>query len=192
MADTLTKPRPGTLAESLSKHAHQARPATASPPVIAEPATATETDGANDDAATPTEPVVIGAKRTRKYTGQKRIVDRSALATLYVHDESGLVYELEYDSLGPRFWTPKEDVMILELKERHVGIEGERLTSILQELSVRHLMELSAAARPDFDPKIQGKAHIRRVVVRLPNFLRVVNGKLDVRPEWDDDPPKKA
>jgi hypothetical protein len=191
MSDTLTKTRGGTIAESLAKHGQWVKPAPETPARVPEEAApqseASSAGTANGDGKTEIEPVVVGGKRTRRYTGQERISTNTGLSTLYVHDsESGLVYELEYEKLGPKLWTPKQDVMVLEFKERHVGLEGERLAAMLDEIAARRLGELSAAARPEMDPRIEGKAHLRGVIVRLPGYMRIANGKLHVLPEYDE------
>jgi hypothetical protein len=196
MDDTLTKTRGMTKAESFANHAQRLPDAVARGTQIQEPAPAPQTSPAgkaNVDAEPEIEPTVIGALRTRKYSGQERISTKTGLSTIYVHDsESGITYELEYEKLGPRFWTPKQDVLILEFKERHVGIEGARLAAMLDEIAARRLGELSAAARAEMDPRIEGKAHLCRVVVRMPGYMRIANGKLDAKPEYDVEPDTAA
>jgi hypothetical protein len=186
MADTTTKPRV-SFAESLARRGHPVQPGPESLSPVPETAATPAPDpsvAANDE----DQPVVVGGQRTRTYSGQQRVAERNGLSTLWVYDsESGVAYELDYEALHTRLWTPRHaDVMILEFRSRHVGIEGARLPMLLALLAARRVSELSMAARPEFDPKTEGKAHLRRIVVRVPGYMRIRNGKLDAAPEWED------
>ena len=193
MGDTLTKARGMTKAESFTKHEQRIRPGPEIPPSIAEPAPQAEqssTATANDD--DDKSVVILGSQHTRKYSAQQRTTKASALSCVWVYDtESNLAYKLDYDDIEVVVWDYRHpNALIIEHRRRHVGVEGERLETLVEQLDARRVGELSAAARPEFDPKIEGKPHLRGVVVRLPgDTMRIKDGKLDVRPEWDDEQP---
>lgn len=195
MSDLLTKPRPGTFAESLSKHAPQVRPAQGPLPVGAEGAAATEQDPppsakANDDE----QVIVLGGQHSRKYSAQQRTVSTSSLACVWVYDSaSRLAYKLDYADIDVVVWdyqTPT--ALIIEHRKRWIGIEGARLQTLVEQLDARRIGELSAAARPELDPKTESKAHIRRVIVRLQGHMRIANGQLDVLPDYEEEATQSA
>jgi hypothetical protein len=188
------KERRGTFAESLGGRSEAGAPPTALKPsnvttlpredqVPGEPGPAA---AANDES--PEEVLNLGGQRNRAYSGQKSITGRNGLASIYFYDtESGLAYEIDYSEFKANVWDYKyEKALIIQYDSYHVGIEGERLKEMLPHLSARRYGEVSAAVHPNLDPRSQGVPHIRNVVVRLAGFIRIRDGKLDARDEWEE------
>jgi len=124
--------------------------------------------------------IQFGGIGRRAYSGQSRTAKKSGLESVYAYDtEKGVAFRLDYDDLRTVAFDFKDDkFVVLEFITRHVIIHGERLLFMLVALESRRVGEISAALRPEFDPKTEGIPHIRDVAIRMPDAWTSADGKV--------------